>query len=175
MTELAFRQAIGRVVRNAGPDDHSRAYVVMPALRAFDEFARRIEEDMPAFGPSPTACVKEKRCALCGGGSSLNATDCAHCGAEFPARASPGFRACDCGVLNRVGEASCLNCGADLLGTLRCSGVVLVSRRYVTQYQQSCLNARGKKPWWWNSVTAGPGPRLRALRRFRQLCLDAAK
>ena len=60
-------------------------------------------------------------------------------------------------------------------GTLRCSGVVLVSRRYVTQYQQSCLNARGKKPWWWNSVTAGPEPRLRALRRFRQLCLDAAK
>ena len=60
-------------------------------------------------------------------------------------------------------------------GTLRCSGVVLVSRRYVTQYQQSCLNARGEKPWWGNSVTAGPGPRLRALRRFRQLCLDAAK
>ena len=50
-----------------------------------------------------------------------------------------------------------------------------VAIRYVTQYQQSCLNARGKKPRWWDSVTAGPGPRLRALRRFRQLCLDAAK
>lgn len=121
MTELAFRQAIGRVVRNAGPDDHSRAYVVMPALRAFDEFARRIEEDMPAFGPSPTACSKQKRCALCSGGSSLNATDCEHCGAEFPSRASSGFLACDCGVLNRVGETNCLNCGSDLLGTHRIS------------------------------------------------------
>lgn len=121
MTELAFRQAIGRVVRNAGPDDHSRAYVVMPALRVFDEFARRIEEDMPAGGPSPTALLKQKRCALCGGQSALGAEDCEHCGVAFPARATTGFRACDCGALNRSGEASCLNCGADLLGTHRIS------------------------------------------------------
>lgn len=60
-------------------------------------------------------------------------------------------------------------------GTLGPSGAHRVALRYVTQYQQSCLNARRKKPWWWNSVTAGPEPRLRALRRFRQLCLDAAK
>ena len=32
-----------------------------------------------------------------------------------------------------------------------------VSLRYSAQYQQSCLTARGKKPWWWNSVwTARP-------------------
>ena len=49
----------------------------------------------------------------------------------------------------------------------------LLVARYTAQYRQSCLTARGKKPWWWDSVTAGPG--LRALRRFRQLCLDAAK
>lgn len=58
---------------------------------------------------------------------------------------------------------------------LRCSGQRLVALRYVEQYEQSCLTARGKRPWWWNSMTAGPEPRLRALRRFRQLCLDAAK
>ena len=31
-TELAFRQAIGRVVRTLGPDDDTRAYVVMPSF-----------------------------------------------------------------------------------------------------------------------------------------------
>lgn len=121
MTELAFRQAIGRVVRNAGPDDHSRAYVIMPALRTFDEFARRVEEDMPAVGPSPSVKLKQKRCGLCGALSPLDASDCLHCGAEFPARGGGGFKACSCGALNRIGDISCLNCGTDLLGTHRIS------------------------------------------------------
>ena len=59
--------------------------------------------------------------------------------------------------------------------TLGLGDAHVVSFRYIAQYQQSCLTTRGKKPWWWSSVTAGPEPRLRALRRFRQLCLDAAK
>jgi Rad3-related DNA helicase len=46
LTELAFRQAIGRVVRTAGPDDDTRAYVVMPSLETFENYARRIEEEM---------------------------------------------------------------------------------------------------------------------------------
>ena len=41
-TELAFRQAMGRVVRNFGPNDITRAYVIMPAFQIFDEFARRV-------------------------------------------------------------------------------------------------------------------------------------
>jgi hypothetical protein len=60
-------------------------------------------------------------------------------------------------------------------GTLGPGDAHEVSFRYIAQYQQSCLTTRGKTPWWWSSVTAGPGPRLHALRRFRQLCLDAAK
>jgi superfamily II DNA or RNA helicase len=35
LTELAFRQAIGRVVRTAGPLDDTRAYVVMPSFETF--------------------------------------------------------------------------------------------------------------------------------------------
>lgn len=60
-------------------------------------------------------------------------------------------------------------------GTLGLGDAHAVSFRYIAQYQQSCLSARGRKPWWWGIPAAGPGPRLRALRRFRQLCLDAAK
>ena len=46
-TELAFRQALGRVIRNFGPQDSTRAYVVMPAIDIFDEYARRVENEMP--------------------------------------------------------------------------------------------------------------------------------
>src|SRR6185437_6383595 len=49
-TELAFRQAMGRVVRSLGEDDYSRAYVVMPTHRVLEEYARRVEREM-----SPTA------------------------------------------------------------------------------------------------------------------------
>ena len=48
LTELAFRQAVGRVVRSAGQDDDTRAYVVMPSFNTFEEYARRIEDEMPA-------------------------------------------------------------------------------------------------------------------------------
>ena len=87
---------------------------------------------------------------------------------EFLQRVRPGGVAYSC---------SALHCAAIRAhhGTLGPSEAHQVALRYVTQYQQSCLTARGKKPWWWNSVTAGPGPRLRAIRRFRQLCMDAAK
>ena len=87
---------------------------------------------------------------------------------EYLRGAGPGSAGYSCLALHRA-VASVYQ------GTLGPSEAHRVALRYVTQYQQSCLNARGKKPRWWDSVTAGPGPRLRALRRFRQLCLDAAK
>jgi len=49
LTELAFRQAVGRVIRTAGPDDDTRAYVIMPSFDTFEAFARRIEEEMPSL------------------------------------------------------------------------------------------------------------------------------
>lgn len=58
---------------------------------------------------------------------------------------------------------------------LRCSGQRLVALRYVEQYQQSCLTARGKRPWWWNYPSPQQASRIAALKNFRQLCLDAAK
>lgn len=118
MTELAFRQAVGRVVRNAGPDDDSRAYVVMPALEQFDEFARRIEDDMPTSGPAEDASPKGKRCAMCDARNALSATECDECGAEFRVRQVP-FTTCGCGARNRIAEERCLTCGSDLVGTYR--------------------------------------------------------
>ena len=47
LTELAFRQGIGRVVRSAGEDDDTRAYVVMPSFETFNLYAKRVEKEMP--------------------------------------------------------------------------------------------------------------------------------
>src|ERR1700721_1066302 len=44
LTELLFRQAIGRVVRTYGPDDDTRAYVVVPSFEILETFARRVED-----------------------------------------------------------------------------------------------------------------------------------
>lgn len=114
MTELAFRQAVGRVVRNHGPNDRSRAYVIMPAVEQFDAFARRIEEDMPPIKTADDQEPRAKVCRICRGENDLGAKTCQHCGAEFPKR-DVAFVPCECGALNRLGQSSCLTCGIDLL------------------------------------------------------------
>jgi superfamily II DNA or RNA helicase len=113
MTELAFRQAIGRVVRNNGPQDGSRGYVVMPALPIFDEYARRIEDDMPATAQQDGA-RSERTCPVCEGRSHVSEPTCVHCGAEFPSRRTT-FRQCDCGSFNRIGASHCNACGMDVI------------------------------------------------------------
>ena len=45
---------------------------------------------------------------------------------------------------------------------------------YAAQYRQSAW-ARDGRPSWWGELSAGKGPRIAALKNFRQLCLDAAK
>jgi len=60
LTELSFRQAIGRVVRTAGPDDDTRAYVIMPSFETFDKYARRIEDEMSPAARTEKA-LKTKR------------------------------------------------------------------------------------------------------------------
>lgn len=45
-TELYFRQALGRIIRRMGENDNSRAYMVMPDVGEWCEFAMRVEEEM---------------------------------------------------------------------------------------------------------------------------------
>lgn len=111
LTELAFRQAIGRVVRTAGPEDDTRAYVVMPSFDTLEVYARRVEEEMSlsarATGPGP----KTKRCPSCGHECELGASECPECGHEFPHRPIR-FKPCrECGALNPVSASACHACG----------------------------------------------------------------
>lgn len=110
-TELAFRQAMGRVVRSLGPDDYSRAYVVMPTLGILEEYARRVEREMGAAAKAPETKTN-KICGTCGSENDRSATSCSSCGAEFPVR-QQRFKACDeCEGLNPVSANECQHCGA---------------------------------------------------------------
>ena len=111
MTELAFRQAIGRIVRNFGQDDDTRGYVVMPHLDTLENYARRVEAEMsPAYRLDPGR-PRSKCCPVCEKDCPLGAKVCDFCGHEFPER-TPRLKSCDeCGSLNPVSATSCQNCG----------------------------------------------------------------
>jgi superfamily II DNA or RNA helicase len=111
MTELAFRQAIGRVVRTAGPSDDTRAYVVMPSFETFEEYARRVEDEMPVNDGKNDA--QQKRCPVCQAESELSAAECTSCGHQFPRAGQPRFKTCPaCSALNANSAVSCHSCGA---------------------------------------------------------------
>ncbi len=112
LTELAFRQAIGRVVRTMGQEDDTRAYVVMPSFETFDSYARRVEFEMRPAQRADQDAPRFKRCPSCHAGCALGANECETCGHEFPPRL-PRLKACaDCGALNAVSAAKCQVCGS---------------------------------------------------------------
>jgi superfamily II DNA or RNA helicase len=114
LTELAFRQAIGRVVRTAGPTDDTRAYVVMPSFESFEEYARRVEAEMPANDTkADKSPPRQKRCPVCQTENDLSATECSSCGYQFPRPARQKFKSCPaCSALNISSTLSCNSCGA---------------------------------------------------------------
>ena len=78
-TELAFRQAMGRVVRNNGPDDDTRAYVIMPAHRIFDEYAKRVELEMGPKHSADPGATRTKVCPVCSTQCNVSAHACHEC------------------------------------------------------------------------------------------------
>jgi superfamily II DNA or RNA helicase len=111
LTELAFRQAVGRVVRTTGPADDTRAYVVMPSLDAFDTYARRVENEMSGSARTASAVPRTKRCPSCAHECELGSTSCPSCDHPFPVRAVR-FKSCGaCHALNAAAAVACAHCG----------------------------------------------------------------
>ena len=111
-TELAFRQAMGRVVRSDGEEDDSRAYVVMPNTQVFDRYAKRIEKEMSPKMRVDTTHNKTKKCPVCEKENHISASVC-ECGYEFPKR-QPRYKVCpndDCRFLNPIQAKECQKCG----------------------------------------------------------------
>ena len=111
MTELAFRQAIGRVVRTAGRDDDTRAYVVMPSFATFETYARRVEEEMSPSVRNASLTPKFKRCGPCGHECHLGARDCPVCDSPFPVAAERLKPCSECSGLNPMAAKNCHTCG----------------------------------------------------------------
>lgn len=117
-TELAFRQAIGRVVLTSGSDDDTRAYVVMPSWEVFEAYARRVEEEMPA-AVRKDVVPSAKKCPSCSTELPLTASVCSACGHEFPVR-QKAMKACGaCGALNPITAAECHSCGGSFQSQFR--------------------------------------------------------
>jgi superfamily II DNA or RNA helicase len=114
MTELAFRQAIGRVVRSAGLSDDTRAYVVMPYFNTFEAYARRVEAEMPPGTSHDSEVAPQmKRCPLCRAENELSSTTCHSCEHQFPALGRNHLKSCpQCTALNARTAPSCHSCGA---------------------------------------------------------------
>ena len=112
LTELAFRQAIGRVVRTVGYDDDTRSYVVMPSFEIFEAYARRVEQEMSAATREIGKQPRTKKCPACHTECELRETTCKACGHEFPTGGQQQDTPCpDCGTLNPRGATTCLACG----------------------------------------------------------------
>ncbi|GAK46783.1 Type III restriction enzyme, res subunit family [Tepidicaulis marinus] len=112
LTELAFRQAIGRVVRSSGPDDDTRAYVVMPSFDVLEAFARRVEDEMSPDARKDTGPAKSKKCPACTSEMEIGERFCEACGYEFP-ETRPRFKSCDtCQGLNIMAAKTCQHCGS---------------------------------------------------------------
>ena len=100
------------MVRNRGNEDDTRAYVVMPTFQTFDNYARRVEDEMSASARIESEKKTHKRCAACGGECDLGAAECPTCGFEFPT-APERLKPCrDCGALNPLNVDDCMSCGA---------------------------------------------------------------
>jgi superfamily II DNA or RNA helicase len=111
-TELAFRQALGRVVRSAGPGDDTRAYIVMPSFEIFETYARRVEAEMSELAREDKPPPQTRRCPSCTSEVPRGAKECEVCGYEFP-QAPQRFRTCEkCGLQSPMRATTCQHCGA---------------------------------------------------------------
>jgi len=115
LTELAFRQAMGRIVRTTGHEDDSRGYAVVPALEIFDKHARQIEDEMSPRARKSDSVPRKKRCPHCGSESEIGATTCENCGYEYPASPPRTISCGTCGAPNHPSATICASCGHSLI------------------------------------------------------------
>lgn len=112
LTELAFRQAVGRVVRTLGPNDDTRAYIIIPSFETLEVYARRVEDEMSPAARSKITKPKTKRCRDCDNDCALGASECPECRYQFP-RAPGRTKPCnECGIVNPGSAATCHACGS---------------------------------------------------------------
>ena len=111
LTDLAFRQAIGRVVRTTGPEDDTRAYVIMPSTKIFEDYARKVEREMSPGSAKIGLDPKTKKCPVCETECELHKKICDDCGYEWPVIPINWKKCSSCGALNPRSSSECHECG----------------------------------------------------------------
>jgi superfamily II DNA or RNA helicase len=115
LTELSFRQAIGRVVRTNGPQDDTYAHVVIPSFDLLENYALRIEKEMSASKRRILKELSTKKCPVCHTECDRSAIVCTICNHEFPKRV-PKTKSCpECHQPNRLQAKKCESCGHSFL------------------------------------------------------------
>jgi superfamily II DNA or RNA helicase len=115
LTELAFRQALGRVVRTNGPGDDTRAYVVMPSFDILENYALKVEREMSPSKRRDPGEHKTKMCPDCRTECDISTAVCPVCAHEFPKRAPRTKECSECHSPNPLAAKQCQNCGHSFL------------------------------------------------------------
>jgi superfamily II DNA or RNA helicase len=110
-SQLAFRQALGRVVRANNPNDDTYAHVVMPPLRQLEHFAREIENEMSPSKRRDPGEHKTKKCPICLTECERSASKCSSCGYEFPKKLARTKECPECHAANSLLAKKCESCG----------------------------------------------------------------
>lgn len=113
LTELYFSQAHGRIIRNLGEQDTTRAYMIIPALQTFESYARGIEGEMNAAGVSVENSNRLNSCSICGADMPNGARECPSCGYSTARNwpANPDMDECSsCGFAIDLNASRCGNC-----------------------------------------------------------------
>ena len=110
-TELVFRQAMGRVVRNFQNNDDTRAYVVIPTHDEFERFAQRVEDEMSPTTKSDLSKPTTKVCPVCEAVNARNSSSCSNCEHVFSHKTPPQKTCGVCEGLNPISARECLHCG----------------------------------------------------------------
>jgi superfamily II DNA or RNA helicase len=111
LTELLFRQAIGRIVRTNGPDDDTYPYAVIPSFEILEAFARKVEDEMSPTARMEPSVPKTKRCPTCHTECERSATVCDNCGYEFPKTKTRTKQCPSCHADNPLSAKRCHECG----------------------------------------------------------------
>jgi len=111
LTELSFRQAIGRVVRTNGPHDETYAYVVMPSFETLNAYALKVEREMSASKRREPGPPKTKKCPKCHTECEWGARACSFCHYIFPERVSRTRECPECHSANPISAKKCVDCG----------------------------------------------------------------
>ncbi len=122
LTNLFFRQSVGRAIRKFNANDKSYAYFIMPKLNVLEKYAREIEKEMQAANVQIKNFKKFKSCPACKTKNALGNVICTNCNHKFTKVLNNNYKSCpSCSTLNIKSATVCLSCNHSFVPTFKIS------------------------------------------------------